>query len=179
MASIDTLYNLIEAAAIWDTTEHLPRKAYLNAAGKSNTNLYYILSGSVKIAWFNEKGEENIIRFGYQNHFILALDSFITDKPSDFYIQTLKNTTVKVLSKEKLLQFIASEEAHQKLWDALLLQLILQQLEREKDILTPSPKERYERVLKRSPLLFQEIPNKYIASYLRMSAETLSRLKKY
>ena len=57
-------------------------------------------------------------------------------------------------------------------------QLILQQLEREKDILTSSPIERYKRVLKRSPQLFQEIPNKYIADYLRMTPETLSRIKK-
>jgi hypothetical protein len=40
-----------------------------------------------------------------------------------------------------------------------------------------APAERYERVLKRSPKLFQEVPNKYIANYLRMSPETLSRLK--
>jgi len=59
-----------------------------------------------------------------------------------------------------------------------LEQLTLQQLEREKDILTSSPLERYKRVLKRSPQLFQEIPNKYIADYLRMTPETLSRIKK-
>ena len=51
-------------------------------------------------------------------------------------------------------------------------------MERERDILTSSPLERYNRVLKRSPLLFQEIPNKYIADYLRMTPETLSRIKK-
>jgi hypothetical protein len=56
--------------------------------------------------------------------------------------------------------------------------IIYDQFEREKDILTYSPLKRYQRVLKRSPQLFQEIPNKYIASYLRMSPETLSRLKK-
>ena len=49
---------------------------------------------------------------------------------------------------------------------------------KEIDILTNPPKERYERVLKRNPQLFQEIPNRHIANYLRMSAETLSRLKK-
>ncbi|MCH5717306.1 cyclic nucleotide-binding domain-containing protein [Niabella hibiscisoli] len=56
--------------------------------------------------------------------------------------------------------------------------LVVQQIEREKDLLIQSPRERYERVLKRSPQLFQEVANKYIAAYLRMSAETLSRLKK-
>jgi lipocalin len=55
---------------------------------------------------------------------------------------------------------------------------VYQQIEREKDILTASPRERYLRVLKRSPQLFQEIPDKYIANYLRMSPETLSRMKK-
>ena len=64
------------------------------------------------------------------------------------------------------------------MWTKILEDLILQQMEREVDILTTSPKERYLRVLKRSPQLFQEIPNKYIANYLRMSAETFSRLKK-
>ena len=65
-----------------------------------------------------------------------------------------------------------------KLWIAILENLVQQQMDREKDLLIDSPLERYNRVLKRSPKLFQEIPHKYIANYLRMSPETLSRLKK-
>ena len=61
---------------------------------------------------------------------------------------------------------------------SLIENLIVQQLEREIDILTTSPEERYNRVLKRSPKLFQQIPAKYIASYLRMTPETLSRIRK-
>ena len=64
------------------------------------------------------------------------------------------------------------------LWKQILELLVYQQMEREIDLLTYSPQKRYERVLQRSPQLFQEIPSKYIASYLRMSPETLSRLKK-
>lgn len=74
--------------------------------------------------------------------------------------------------------FIEEHPSHQQRWNDVLQQLILQQFEREIDILTASPRMRYERVLKRSPNLFQEIPHRYIANYLRMSAETLSRLKK-
>ena len=48
---------------------------------------------------------------------------------------------------------------------------------KENDLLTTAPRERYLRVLGRSPALFQEILTCYIANYLRMSAETLSRLK--
>ena len=84
---------------------------------------------------------------------------------------------VKVITKTQVDNFLKIE-TNRILWTAILENLVLQQMEREIDILTSSPKERYQRVLKRSPQLFQEIPNRYIANYLRMSAETLSRLKK-
>jgi CRP-like cAMP-binding protein len=51
-------------------------------------------------------------------------------------------------------------------------------MERENDLIIYSPQKRVERVFKRSPQLFQEIPQKYIASYLRMTPETLSRILK-
>lgn len=76
------------------------------------------------------------------------------------------------------MDFIFSSQENIKMWQLILESFVLQQMERERDILTSSPMERYNRVLKRSPQLFQEIPNKYIASYLRMTPETLSRIKK-
>ena len=84
---------------------------------------------------------------------------------------------MRVTTKKTFTEFINSSIDNLKLWSGILEDLVLQQIEREKDLLINSPKERYERVLKRSPQLFQEIPNKHIANYLRMSAETLSRLK--
>jgi CRP-like cAMP-binding protein len=76
------------------------------------------------------------------------------------------------------MNFVESSAENTKIWHIMLGNLIFQQMERERDILTSSPLERYKRVLARSPQLFQEIPNKYIASYLRMTPETLSRIKK-
>ena len=63
-------------------------------------------------------------------------------------------------------------------WNGILGHAILDLMEREQDLLISSPAERFNRVLARSPQLFQEVPNKYIASYLNMTPETLSRLKK-
>lgn len=177
MNIIETLYNRIENERLWTNHVVLKRNDYLKVSGSVDSNLYYILSGSLKITILND-GEEHIIRFGYKNNFITSLDSFITEKPSDFSIQAIKQTELKVISKSVYMDFINQSAENKQLWNTILEQLILQQLEREKDILTTSPKERFERVFKRSPQLFQEIPNKHIASYLRMSPETLSRLKK-
>lgn len=177
MNLIQELYTRIEHQNLWDRSIVLKRNEYLKVSGTVDTNLYYILSGSMKVCMINEY-EEHIIRFGYKNNFITSLDSFITEKPSELYIQAIKKTELKIISKSNYLNFINQDPHNKLLWDKILEQLILQQLEREKDILTTSPKERFQRVMKRSPQLFQEIPDKYIASYLRMSPETLSRLKK-
>jgi len=159
------------------STLTLQRNDYLKVANTLDTNIYFVESGSLRI-FILDGSEEQIIRFGYSDNIIVALDSFLSEKPSEFYIQALKKTVVKVIPKSVFYEFVEQSEENKKVFIKMLEDLILQQMEREKDILTSSPKERYNRVLARSPRLFQEIPNKYIANYLRMSPETLSRLKK-
>jgi CRP-like cAMP-binding protein len=165
-----------EIAELSEKRITIDRNEFLKVKGSIDTNLYYIESGSLRI-FVLEDYEEQTIRFGYKENLIVSLDSFLTGKPSDLSIQAIKKTVVKVITKEQIDNFLEKENK-QNLWTKILENLIIQQMEREIDILTNSPKERYERVLKRSPQLFQEIPNRHIANYLRMSAETLSRLKK-
>lgn len=177
MNPISLLIDRINDENLWDKEIDLDRNEYLKVKGSIDTNIYLVKSGSLRIFVLDEY-EEHTIRFGYKNNLIASLDSFINEKPSDFYIQALKKTTVKVINKNSYTSFIESSPENKKIWYSILESFILQQMERERDILTFSPIERYNRVLRRSPQLFQEIPNKYIASYLRMTPETLSRIKK-
>ena len=165
-----------EIIELSERTITLERNEYLKVKGSIDTNAYYIESGSLRVFVLDDY-EEQIIRFGYKENLVVSIDSFLTNKPSDFFIQAIKKTVVRVITKQQIDAFLESEN-NRILWTTILENLILQQMEREVDILTNSPKARYERVLKRSPQLFQEIPNRHIANYLRMSAETLSRLKK-
>lgn len=160
-----------------EKTITLERNEFLKVKGSIDTNIYYVESGSLRIFILDDY-EEQVIRFGYKGNLVVSLDSFLTGKPSGLFIQAIKKTIVRVITKSQLNGFL-EKDTNKELWKTILENLVLQQLEREIDILTNSPKERYERVLKRSPQLFQEIPNRHIANYLRMSAETLSRLKKY
>ena len=153
------------------------RGEFLEQAGEAASTIYFIESGSLKIYLQNDDSEQ-IIRFGYENDLVVSLDSFLSNEKSDFTIQTIKESKIRRISKADFFEVIYSEEKYLKLWIAILENLVQQQMDREKDLLIDSPLERYNRVLKRSPKLFQEIPHKYIANYLRMSPETLSRLKK-
>ncbi|MGB0929893.1 MAG: Crp/Fnr family transcriptional regulator [Chitinophagales bacterium] len=177
MNPIEQLKNKIDAADLWHKEVELVRGEYLKVGGSKDTNLYFVVNGSLRI-FFEDEFEEQTIRLAYRGNFIAALDSFISDQASDLYIQALKKTQVKIVTKSTYLDLVNSDAENLRLWYQSMLQLIYEQLEREKDILTFSPLKRYQRVLKRSPQLFQEIPHKYIASYLRMTPETLSRIKK-
>ena len=177
MNLIVELKRRLDEANLWQNEIELKRNDFLTASGKSNGDLYFVVEGSLRIFIYDESNELTI-RFGYAGDFITALDAFITNKPSEYNIQALKKCKLKVIDKATYLSFIQNSPSNMELWNSMLLLLLHMHLEREKDILISSPLERYNRVLKRSPHLFQEIPHKYIASYLRMTPETLSRLKK-
>lgn len=157
--------------------EEFSRLEYLTKQGEVERNLYLVVSGAVR-AYLNNGDEEITIRFGYENSVINAIDSFISQKPSKLYLQALRKTKVIVLPRKTYFDFIHSNQENQKMHIEIMHQLIGTLLEREMDLLTSNPKLRYQRVLERSPQLFQQVPLKYIASYLRMTPETLSRLRK-
>lgn len=164
-----------ELAPYWEQDIEIKRNDYITTPGAINTNMYFVVSGSLRV-FIEDQTEEHTIRFGYKNSFITALDSFLKDIPTTFYIQALKKCTLKVISKTNFHKCVNASKENQELWTQLLQELVHQQIERENDLIIYSPQKRFERVFKRSPLLFQEIPQKYIASYLRMTPETLSRI---
>lgn len=145
--------------------------------GQVENSLYLIESGAVRVFLLSELEETNI-RFGYSGSMINSLASFLRQSPSEFYIEALRKTEIKILSREQILDFIHRSQAHLEGYTAFIESAFAQQIDREIDLLTPSPADRLGRVLKRSPNLFQEIPLKHIASYLRMTPETLSRIRK-
>lgn len=161
----------------WEKEIELKRNDFLVYPGNLNTNMYFVVDGSLRV-FIEDDIEEHTIRFGYKNSFITALDSFLKDIPTTFYIQAIKKCTLNVISKENYLKCINATQKNQEVWQQLLQEFVYQQIERENDLIIYSPQKRFERVFKRSPQLFQEIPQKYIASYLRMTPETLSRVIK-
>ncbi|MCG8182700.1 Crp/Fnr family transcriptional regulator [Tenacibaculum piscium] len=161
----------------WDKEITLKRNDFLINKGDLNTNLYLVKEGSLRV-FIEDDNEEHTIRFGYKESIITAFDCFLTEKPTSFYIQALKKCELKVISKINYMRFVNSKKEYQDLWNVFLNDFMYQQIEREIDLITYSPQKRFNRIFKRSPKLFQEIPQKYIASYLRMAPETLSRILK-
>jgi len=171
---LQQLINLFEEK---NNKKVLEKGNFLIQEGQTETNIYYIKKGAVRVFHLTD-AEEQTIRFGYDGSIINSLSSFIQESPSEFYIDAVRKSTVLVLSKNDLTELVNVTVENTKAYNTFLEVVITQQIERELDLLTISPSQRLERVLKRSPNLFQQVPLKYIASYLRMTPETLSRVRK-
>ena len=153
----------------------LQRNDMLIRAGEIERSLYYIESGAIH-AFYVSESEEHTIRFGYKDSLIASIPSFYNQKPSEIYLQAIRKTELTAFDREDFIRVMNGDPDLRTFYIASLEQLAGQQMEREFDLLTSSPSERLRRVMERSPALFQEIPAKYIASYLRMTPETLSRI---
>lgn len=119
--------------------------------------------------------KEQVIRLGYQGSLITTLDSFLNSTPTIFTLKSIRETTVLKFEKNTILNYFENSESAYR---DFLIEMINQQTDRELDLLFSSSAERFAKLLARSPQVFQEIPHKYIASYLRIAPETLSRLLK-
>lgn len=177
MNSMNLLKQLIEKANLDHSVLSLKRNEFIKQARTIDTNLYLVKSGSVRV--YNiVNNEEQCLYFGHENSAITAIDSFFSGEKSNYYIQAIKKSEVVVIQKNTFMEFINSEKLTLQLWQNILVEIIQHHIERGQDLLASTSSERYQRLMKRAPHLFQEFPHKYIASYLRMSPETLSRLKK-
>ncbi|MGB0880460.1 MAG: Crp/Fnr family transcriptional regulator [Polaribacter sp.] len=171
ISKLEFLYNISEA---FKDIEAVPFKKgdILTREGSVEKNLFFIEDGAVKI-YYQSELNEHIVRLGYNGSILNSLTSFLNQTPSELIIEVIRETKVKILKRTQVINIIENSTGYGK----FLEKLITEQLEREIDLLQDSPNKRLERVLKRSPHLFQHIPLKYIAIYLRMSPETLSRIR--
>ncbi len=149
---------------------------FLLKEGDYERNLYLIKKGAVRVFYLSEF-EEQTIRLGYEGSLINSLSSFLKSTPSEFYIEAIRKSKINIIPKIEFFKLVNENNENIYQYTKLLEILITQQIDREIDLLISSPSERLKRVLARSPDLFQQIPLKYIASYLRMKPETLSRIR--
>lgn len=152
------------------------RGQFLQMPFARTSPLFLIQSGAAHAFIDSENGRQTI-RLGYPGEQLSVLPSFFTTSYSAIGIESIRKCEGQMLSKAQLDEFVSATPDHAASYTRQLEQFACELVTRELDLLEPSPQRRYEAVLKRSPQLFQHVPLRYIASYLRMSPETLSRVR--
>lgn len=160
----------------WTQEKNLQRKEYLSDIGSIGKHLYWVLEGTLKICALNQ-GEETCIGFAYPNTIACAYPSLISNQPTDYYIQAITPCRLIGISRDDFYRTIEQSIQLERAWRKLTEQALLGRMSREIYLSNPNPQERFLGLWERSPHLFQLFPQRYIASYLQMSAETFSRIK--
>lgn len=160
----------------WSEKPSLKRNDFLIRKDEVETSLFYIISGSLRI-FYPAQAEEICVGFAYDHNLICSYPSFIRQQPSAYYIQALSASETAAIARKDFYSLFDRFPRIERAWRMLQEEALVGKIERETELLTFTPEERYRRLMNRSPHIFQIIPRKYIASYLRMTPETLSRIR--
>lgn len=157
-------------------SEH-PKKTTLLEVGRTEQYLSFIEKGSIRL--FIPK-EENDLTFGFcfENQFISAYDSFLTQKPCIYQLETLAETTLWRIKHKDLQEVYAKTEIGNIIGRLTAENLFLLKFEREQSLLNETAEERYLSLFTTRPNLIKEIPLKYLASYIGITPQALSRIRK-
>lgn len=157
---------------------HVKKKTLLLKEGEQSSSIYFIVKGAARVYYLDTKGVETTTWLLLENELMISVYSFFNDKPSFEYIETIEDCTLVVLRKEKLdllyLQFLEFNFIGRKLTEAYYIR----NEEQANNLRMLGAKERYVQLLASNPMLIKRVPLGYIASYLGITQETLSRIRK-
>lgn len=155
-----------------------PRKTMLLNAGDVCNFEAYVLKGCIREYFIDHKGQELTLEFAVEDWWVSDITSFENQTPSIMYIETLEDCELLVLSraaKDELLARVPKLERMFRLMIQRHLSVLQKRLFRT---VSYTAMDKFEQFLRRYPSLPQRVPQHYIASYLGITPEFLSKLRK-
>ncbi len=139
---------------------------------------YKVLKGCLKSYVLDKSGKEHIIQFAPEDWIISDMNSFINHAPSSIFIEAIENTEVLALNRQMLpeLENLSAAELLQN--NTALMRNLISVTKRLSLLLSATAEERYLDFLDTYPNLFQRLPLKLIASYIGITPEYLSEIRK-
>lgn len=125
-----------------------------------------------------EKAKEITFGFCFDNEYVSAYDSFLLQQPSTYQIQALTDTAMWSITYEDLQKVYKKTKIGNLVGRLSSERLLIIKSNRELSLLTQTAEERYLNLFKERPQLIRKIPLKYIASYIGVTAQALSRIRK-
>jgi CRP-like cAMP-binding protein len=152
------------------------RKTILTAAGETERYLYFVLEGVQRAFYLGDENKEATIVFTYPPSFSGVADSFLTQTPSLYFLETITASCFLRISYDEVQQLIKSYPSIQQLFFKATASALKGTLERHIELQCYTNEEKFKTLLKRSPHILNLVPHKYLASYLGMDATNFSKL---
>ena len=168
----------IENLILVTTKRDLNKADYFVRQGETCKEVAFVLTGTFRSFYISDKGEEITYCITFPNNLMTAYSSFITGQSTDENIQAITSVALLIIPKNKI-DYLASENPN---WIKFLKTVAEQQyIELEKRIFQLQKNNafhRYMDLIKNQPEYIQNIPLKYLASYLGITQRHLSRIRR-
>ena len=156
---------------------HFPKNQIITDFDDVESYFYFVEDGVIRV-YFIKDGEDYSLGFSYRGDFSGVYDSFVHQAPSRFAMESLTEVRGLKIHFDDL-QNIYNEFKVFERWGRMFNEMILVGLGVFiKSIIADSAEERFKRLMNQSPHIVQLIPQKHLASYLGMTPETFSRMRK-
>ena len=153
------------------------RKTILTSQGQTERYLYFTIEGIQK-SYYLFEGKQYVMFFAYPPSFSGVVESFFTQTPSHYYLEAITKSDLLRISYQKHCQLIEKHRELDKLFRKVTEMLLKGVIERHHELLAFNAETRMQKFLSRSPHLFNMIPQKDIASYLRIDPTNFSKMIK-
>jgi len=152
------------------------KKIRLVDRGEQEEYFNFILKGLAR-KFFYKGDVEVITQLAKEGELISSSVSFLSGEKSLYVVETIEPTTFLSFSRDNIEKLYAIDKKWQRLGRLIITDLFLQKENWDIERILYTTQERFVRFLSNNSILFQRVPQKYLASYLNIQPETFSRLK--
>jgi CRP-like cAMP-binding protein len=164
--------------AIWDISANIaiPKNEDLQPIGHRCKTIYFITKGVARIYYF--KDDIDITEsFAFENNILARIESLFTGKPSRKAIQILEDSEIISINANALFRLYDKFPELERLFRKIFEAAYVETVNRIESIQFHTAEERYHSLLEQSPDVIKRVPLKYIASYLGITQQSLSRIR--
>ncbi|GAA4318319.1 Crp/Fnr family transcriptional regulator [Pontixanthobacter gangjinensis] len=158
--------------------EEVSKEYPLVEQGQICRKLYYIEKGVGRNYYLNADGKEITQLFFGEGRFMTSLESFFQESPSLYNVEVLEESLIHFITKEDLEFLFGKYHKMEQLGRLLSTEMLTKVVHKLNAIQFQTAQERYEYMLTEYPDIIYRVPLGMVASYLGMSQETLSRIRK-
>ncbi|MBO0322238.1 Crp/Fnr family transcriptional regulator [Muricauda sp. CAU 1633] len=157
---------------------NLKKKEFLLQIGEPSNHMRFIAEGCVKLYNIDETGKEHILQFGIKGWWVNDLYAYLTQKPAKFFMQAITDSLVLQIHRDQLDTLFDQVHMMDRFFRIKTQHGYVALQERTINSMSQSAEERYSEFIKKYRVMEQQIPQYMIASYLGITPEHLSALRK-